>query len=752
MSVALPLRAATPTFGPGGLVGLKEGALTLEIGPGPRFTNGSTRQGTQLSNKIVGSKFDGGTRTQSTQYEWGSVAAVYTPEPGGVGIRITITNTGEQTLDGLTLHLHTLSGLEPVRQRGNPAYAVHDPGFTFVHGTAGSVVLGTPETGKPLTLDLGEDKKTGAVVAKVVIGGDRILADNITANRPIAPGASETIAVTLRVAPAPAELGVLARDLIESFRKTHPMKLEWPDRRPILRCFFGGGISKEESVANLKNPDRIVPPEPDPKFGEQLFAKLRGVIEAAKAADAQGVVLWDLEGGTFPHAITYIGDPRLIRALNPQMDLVIDDGVKLLREAGLNVGITLRPSRVIANEAGDNAKHSHTVANDPFEELDAKVAYARDRWECRLFYVDTNVFWRSYAATGEFKSAPLAPDVWQRLQAKYPDTLFIPEFAGIGDYPSVAGYGEADMGNYGVPEVARLVWPKAFRVIVIEDADAGEQHDRFVRAVREGNVLMTFGQGAKHFNVVSIGRFREEARLLDAGPPDAVRRSSPGQLPSFLGSPDPVVRFHALNRLASEPVPASGGRILALAQDATQPWFVRKAAVAALGTHPGSGVTEFLLGLADDKPLGLYGIAAKSLAAQGDKVGDEVVARMEALLKSGKTTPQALDALGSALVKQKATGKAAAVQELYPLTAPLKNAQNFQAKLIELVGLLRNPESEAFLLPLLDEEKLAPVAAAALVRIGSKTGVDEVKKRMAAAKAAGNKERAGAFGRALAVK
>ena len=66
---------------------------------------------------------------------------------------------------------------------------------------------------------------------------------------------------------------------------------------------------------------------------------------------------------------------------------------------------------------------------DAFLELDGKVAYAKKRWGCTLFYVDTNFFWRRYGPEQKWETGPIAPDVWKRLLAKYPDTLFIPEIA-----------------------------------------------------------------------------------------------------------------------------------------------------------------------------------------------------------------------------------------------------------------------------------------------------------------------------------
>src|SRR5436305_1731672 len=84
-------------------------------------------------------------------------------------------------------------------------------------------------------------------VWRVNLGGDRIILDNVSAARPIAPGTQDKFAVEVRLGgPGSAPLK-LAQEFIAKYRATHPSLLNWRDRRPILRLFFNGGLSPEEA-------------------------------------------------------------------------------------------------------------------------------------------------------------------------------------------------------------------------------------------------------------------------------------------------------------------------------------------------------------------------------------------------------------------------------------------------------------------------------------------------------------------------
>src|SRR5438552_791525 len=144
-------------------------------------------------------------------------------------------------------------------------------------------------------------------------------------------------------------------------------------------------------------------------------------IEALKDVNAQGMITWDPEGQEFLGAI-YYGDPRLTPTLAPEMECrnssgtsIVDEYFEKFRAAGLRVGVCVRPQQIrMANgkpiqDAADD-EHAAQILKD-------KIAYARKRWGCTLFYVDS-----TYEGP-----RPLNPDVFKTVAETYPDVLLIPE-------------------------------------------------------------------------------------------------------------------------------------------------------------------------------------------------------------------------------------------------------------------------------------------------------------------------------------
>lgn len=735
-------------FGEKGLSSLKVGDEEFLADGLPTVVRAVGQDGKPVPSKSTPPTFDGVSKTLTVVYGWGRLTCRYEPIENGLRMDVTVENSSPQAIGALALNVLSLKSLGEGKAPA-PTFGVEEPPFTFFKGAAGTAVLGVENLKFPLMLDFAVDPKKSVVNPRISFGGGRVVVDNVQMNESLAPGEKFTFRLVLRLASAGTDPMALAADFLDTFRKENPFILNWPDRRPIFRVFFGGGLPKDQAVANLKNPDGVIAPSVDEKFRDNLFKKIDGVIESARSVDAQGVVLWDLEGGTFPHAITYIGDPRLIRLLNPQMDLLADEAVRRLKDAGLRVGITLRPSRVIYDPEKMSARHSYTDAGDPFTELDGKIAYAKQRWGVTIFYVDTNFFWRPYGPDKKWQSGPLTSELWRRLRTKYPDTLFIPEFASTGDYASTAGYGEADMGNYGVPAMAKALYPDAFRVIVIEDADSAENFSRFVGALDNGNCLMTFGQGLTNFNATMIKRMQDEIALEKVPVADSIKSASAEELVKLLSSGEAAVRFQAARRLAGEPAEPAGARLLELAQSRDEPWPNRRAAVVALGKMPYPPAIPVLFALLEDRPLGLYADAARALAAQNASVEEMVIEKIKNV-PGGKNRSAVYDLAGAVLVLRKAAPRAPALQEIFA-GMPETDQQNRKA-LMELIGELRNPESEPFLLPFLADPYYAPVAASALVRIGSASGVAKAKAAAETAKKSGDKTLADALGRALMVK
>jgi HEAT repeat protein len=748
---ATALSAQSPAVGIGysdkGLASLKVGGGEFLAGGLPSVSRVSGPDGNPIGFKLTGSTFDAGTKKLTMTYDWGKLTSVYELLPDGLRVRVTLENTSQQILTSITMDLLALKSLGEGRVQP-PIFCVGEPAFNFFMGSAGSAIFGVEDPKFPLSLDFHIDKPSGQAIPRAGFGGGRVVVDGVQMDQVLEPGQKVDFSFILRVGPAGTDPIVLADDLIGAFRKANPPILNWQDRRPIFRAFFGGGLPKDEAVANLKNPDAVVPPPPDEKFHAMLMKKIDGLIESAHTGDAQGLVIWDLEGETFPHPTTYIGDPRLVRLLNPQMDLFADEAMKKLRDAGLRVGVTVRPTRVVYDAGKNSARHLHSGL-EPLTELEAKIDYAKQRWGCTIFYVDTNYFWRPYGPEKQFQSGRLTSDLWRQLRTKYPDILFIPEFASTGDYASVAGYGEADMGDYGMPAIAKALYPDAFRVIVIEDADPSEKFDRFVDTLTNRNCLMTFGQGATNPNSVMIRRMQESIALEKTPAPAAIASATAADLVKLLSSSEASVRFHAARGLAAEPSDSAGAKLLEIVQSEGEAWPVRREALVALGKLPYPPAIPVLFDLLTEKSSGLYADAAQALAGQNASV-DELATEKIRAIAMRKSGPNPFDQIGKVLVIRKATGCAPVLQEIFSRT-PESELSNRKA-LITLIGELRNPGSEAFLLPLLADPNYSPIAAAALVRIGSAVGAAQAKALADEAKKSGNKDLADALEGALHAK
>ncbi len=217
------------------------------------------------------------------------------------------------------------------------------------------------------------------------------------------------------------------------------------------------------------------------------------------------MITWDPEGEEFLESCFY-GDPRLTPTLAPEMELkntgersVIDEYFEKFRAAGLRTGICIRPQRIsmidskpVQNAADD----AHTT-----QILKEKIAYAKRRWGCTLFYVD------STATVG----GPINPDVFKTVAEAYPDVLLIPENESMRYFAY-----SAPLNSYvhhkvtSTPAGARIVYPKAFSVLMTPDGDRPEDHDALLNTVRSGDILL-FNCWYENAGAKKIKKLYEEA-------------------------------------------------------------------------------------------------------------------------------------------------------------------------------------------------------------------------------------------------
>jgi hypothetical protein len=428
----------------------------------------------------------------------------------------------------------------------------------------------------------------------------------------------------------------------------------------------------------------------------------------------------------------------LIAEFNPEMDGVADELMKMLAEANLLSGICLRPSHVLYDDTKGKHWHSHSAQPDPLRELDEKIAYARKRWGCRLFYIDTSVFWKPYPPDQKWEASFISPDIWKTLAAKYPDALLIPESVVPNCQAHTAPYTEADMGGYSLSEPIKAVWPGAFRVIVIEDADPWENFDRFVRAVREGNPLMTFGQHPGNQTVIAIQHIRATAQLEDAGVPPTIAAAAPAALAGLLSHADAAVRFHAARALTKVKAAGAATALARCALSTDEMWSVRRAALTALQMQGADDAdVPALLTLVLDPAAYLHTAAGLALAAGGpaSHAALDAALRSAAATEPGRNRNPPFIRLCQASAASADAALAATIRGLLPALGDKRLAERKAG--IEALGRLRDRSSAADLttLMLASGGGLQVACVEALARIGepeslakAKALVDEVRK------------------------
>ena len=126
--------------------------------------------------------------------------------------------------------------------------------------------------------------------------------------------------------------------------------------------------------------------------------------------------------------------------------------MKKFTDAGLKIGLTIRAQQATLV---DGVWRQVGVA-DTGQLLADKIAYAKQRWGASMFYIDSN-------EANDIASL-------QKVQARYPDVLLIPENVTTGEYAYGAPYREVRTNNLGTTTEVRQTYAEAFSAISINDA------------------------------------------------------------------------------------------------------------------------------------------------------------------------------------------------------------------------------------------------------------------------------------------
>jgi hypothetical protein len=288
----------------------------------------------------------GGGKRIDAAYSWGKVACAYSPSADGrrLDLRVTVTNTSDRTIQEVRVLAAKLRLGEGARGGGH--HNIGAPTVIALRTADRSLAVCNPDVRKPLAVRV-ERPRDGIADVTIHAGGYAMPYDDLYLSRPIAPGQRDTYALSIRTAPAGTDPHDLGTDIYRKFAAAHPPALDWPDRRPINRLFFRGGAPKEQIIAYYRDPENNPPPKGgNEKFQKNVLNGIRRAVAAAKETGAQGLIIWNIEGGSFPHPTTYIGDPRVVKIFNPDFDAVADEAFRLITDAGLHAGVCIRPTQI----------------------------------------------------------------------------------------------------------------------------------------------------------------------------------------------------------------------------------------------------------------------------------------------------------------------------------------------------------------------------------------------------------------------
>jgi hypothetical protein len=453
-----------------------------------RNPQGETRAGSTIGT----SAFDQKQRKLTISYPWGTVTTSYTAQNNRLNLSIVASNASDSdTIQGIRFSPMVLKFPEKIKEYdGSIPLLVHNIGQVAaktVSWNSGTLAIVSDDVEKPLMIGfpwaLNKPANTEFPLS-IHTGRVASYPDSYpTVVRAIAPRQSDQFVVSLRFGRSKATETILAGDIYKKFAATFPQKLAWTDRRPIGAIFLATGPQTWTMNPRGWFGDEklnVTTPAGREEFRRRVLNLADGAIGIMRDMNAQGAITWDIEGQEFRHATTYIGDPRMVDTLAPEMASVADEYFARFRAARLRTGICIRPQML--QLSADRKSASQTSVDDPTRLMIDKIAYAKKRWGVTLVYLDSNVDAKDHS--------PLDASIIQKLATTFPDTLIIPEHSTLRYYAYSAPYAELRQGITATPDAMRSVYPNAFSMIYTADGFPDRYKDGLKMAVKRGDGLM----------------------------------------------------------------------------------------------------------------------------------------------------------------------------------------------------------------------------------------------------------------------
>lgn len=399
----------------------------------------------------------------------------------------------------------------------------------------------------------------------------------------------------------------------------------WEDRRPIAQLFLS-----QDANRSTNNPDgylnkdvNVTTDKGRAAFLADLLGYADRCVKIMKDMDAQGVIVWDLEGYRYP-GMCYVGDPRVLPEYAPAMDRVADAFFQKFRDAGLRTGLTIRPNVVRRNPPEAVPKwgvwgYCLQRESNVVKELSAMIAFANKRWGCTLFYLDSNFYTTDDSKDGFTPTQKMTPAMLAALQAAHPDALVIPEHPDPGYHTCSAQYRELRGGWTGTPAAEREQNPQAFSVLSfggVAPQQIEQNWEALATSIARGDVAFFEGWYPSGGNREVKDLYRQ------AGYQKRATEIPPGanldRLLALSGDPSAAVRFNAVRALAAKRDAAAVPRLQAMLQGEGEDWLVRKEVIVALGTIQGAEAIPMLVAEIERANYGEHHAALEQLRKHGE--------------------------------------------------------------------------------------------------------------------------------------
>lgn len=432
------------------------------------------------------------------RYPWGTVETSYRVRTNQLTFTVEVLNeTPDLTL--VSLHVELLQLIFPSRPAGLNGRAqmrttLGAPAIAVADWSAGRVVVAADDVTRPLAIGFGPPADAEHRVYPVLLftGRHPLFPHTFPfINRPLPPGGRDTYRASLRAGAPKADV---TEDLYTAFAAAFPFRVQWTDRRPIGMLFASsrGYVSELNPRGWVSRKYNAAADQDRSEFKKAMMDMAERAVALCREAEAQGVILWDPEGQEWPHPVSYLGDPR---SLPPEMDAVADEFFAVFTRAGLRTGVCLRWQRPV------RSAYKPEVVQLPLwdrrqrvSEVVARMEQARRRWDCTLFYLDSNAVWTDDPV--QYLPQPaygrdLDAMALSRILERMPDCLIIPEHEDLQTYAYGAPYIDLRVEKTpGTASWVRRAYPGAFSVVAIGESPMTDYHDRLVEAVSQGDILM----------------------------------------------------------------------------------------------------------------------------------------------------------------------------------------------------------------------------------------------------------------------